>query len=232
MSVEARAVDPATWVLESTVLVVIPTIPGREDLLRRAVKSIQEPNVMVSGAIETARTGEGPADVRNRAVADMLATGARPTWLAFLDDDDELHPGHVERLVAHAEATRADVVYPWFDLNVGGRIDNSRDPLRLNGRPAFGQEFDPDGLTANNFIPVTALVRTDAFVEVGGFPSPRSAAWPHADCEDWGLWLRLRDAGARFSHLPERTWVWHWHSRNTSGRPDRAEQIYGGTGGV
>src|SRR3546814_14405548 len=79
----------------------------------------------------------------------------------------------------------------------------------MNGAPAFGQEFDPAALQANNFIPVTALVRTSLFVAVGGFPQPGSEAWPHADCEDWGLWQRLLAPGAPFSHLPERTWTWH-----------------------
>src|SRR3546814_8644512 len=77
-------------------------------------------------------------------------------------------------------------------------IDNSRDPLLMNGAPAFGQEFDPAALQANNFIPVTALVRTSLFVAVGGFPQPLSEAWPHADCEDWGLWQRLLALGAKF----------------------------------
>lgn len=209
---------------EARVLVVIPTIPGRETLLRRAVKSIREDDLLVAGAIETDTAGRGPAYCRNLAVLNTLNAGADPEFIAFLDDDDELHPHHVGKMLAHAEATGADVVYPWFDLNVGGRIDNSRDPLG-----AFGREFDPAALQANNYIPVTALVRTSLFVAVGGFPQPNSEAWPHPDCEDWGLWRRLLSFGAKFSHLPERTWTWHWHGKNTSGRPDRARTIYGGT---
>ena len=204
------------------VVVVIPTLPGRQDLLKRAVKSIKE-DILIAGAVETDTRGEGPAATRNRAVLNMLAAGATPDWLAFLDDDDEFHPGHLEALVEHAEATGADVVYPWFDLNVGGVLDNSRDPLGAEGLP-----FDAERLRTANFIPVTALVRTDMFVKAGGFPQPHSEAWPHADCEDWGLWLRLLDFGARFEHLPQRTWTWHWHGKNTSGRPDNARKIYGG----
>lgn len=213
---------------EARVLIVIPTIRGRETLLRRAIKSIQEEDMLVAGAIEVDTEGQGPAFCRNLAVLNTLNAGADPEFIAFLDDDDELHPGHIGKMLAHADATGADVVYPWFDLNVGGRIDNSRDPLLMNGAPAFGQGFDPAALTANNFIPVTALVRTSMFVAVGGFPQPLSDEWPHPDCEDWGLWKRLLAFGAKFSHLPERTWTWHWHGKNTSGRPDRAKTIYGG----
>lgn len=213
------------------VLVVIPTIDGRDDLLKRACKSIREDleQVLVMCAVEVDTHGHGPSVTRNRAVVNALSAGVKPTWLAFLDDDDEFHPEHLRKCVKRAVATDADVVYPWFELNVGGRIDNSRDPLLLNGSPAFGQPFDGEALRKNNFIPVTALVRTTLFVEAGGFPEPNTEAWPHPDCEDWALWLRLLDGGARFTHLPERTWTWHWHSKNTSGRPDRAEKIYGGT---
>lgn len=211
------------------VLVVIPTIPGREDLLKRSVASIREDmeQVVVVGSIEVDTDGKGPSVTRNRAVVRTLEAGVRPTWIAFLDDDDEFYPDHLSKCVAHAEETGADVVYPWFDLNVGGRIDNSRDPLLNSGQPAFGAPFSGEALTANNYIPVTALVRTSLFIEVGGFPEPNTEAWPHPDCEDWGLWLRLRDSGAKFSHLPERTWTWRWHGKNTSGRPDRAASIYG-----
>jgi hypothetical protein len=203
------------------VVIVIPTIPGREALLKRAVKSIRE-DILVAGAVETDTRGEGPAAARNRAVLNTLSAGATPEWIAFLDDDDEFHPGHVTRLVEHAEATGADVVYPWFDLNVGGVLDNGRDPLGAEGLP-----FDPERLQSANYIPVTALVRTDLFVRAGGFPQPLSEEWPHPDCEDWGLWRRLLSLGAKFEHLPERTWTWHWHSKNTSGRPDRAARLYG-----
>lgn len=215
---------------DARVLIVIPTIPGREALLKRAAKSIRE-DVLVAGAVETDHEGRGPAYCRNLAVLNSLNAGVRPEFIAFLDDDDEFRPHHIGKMLAHAEETGADVVYPWFDLNVGGHLDNHRGDnlLLINGRPAFGQEFDPAAIRANNYIPVTAMVRTDLFVQVGGFPQPLSDAWPHADCEDWALWLRLLDAGAKFSHLAERTWTWHWHGKNTSGRPDRARTIYGGT---
>src|SRR3546814_8355663 len=80
-------------------------------------------------------------------------------------------------------------------LNVGGRVDNAKGDnlLLVNGKPAFGQPFDAAALDANNYIPVTVLVRTDKFIEVGGFPEVNTEAWPFPDCEDWGLWRRLRD---------------------------------------
>src|SRR3546814_16375245 len=53
---------------EARVLVVIPTIKGREVLLRRAIKSIREEDLLVAGAIEVDTEGRGPAYCRNLAV--------------------------------------------------------------------------------------------------------------------------------------------------------------------
>lgn len=200
------------------VQVIIPTIPGREHLLRRAVTSIRESTVTYDVTVVNDVDRLGPAVVRTQAVR------GDTEYVAFLDDDDTLYPGHLDRLVTRARATGADVVYPWFDLNVQGTIRNDMNPLHSDPE---GPDFDPDRLrNDSNFIPVTCLVRTSMFVKVGGFPVPGSKEWPHPECEDWGLWLRLLDAGARFEHLRERTWVYHWHGRNTSGRPDRAVAIY------
>ena len=209
------------------VLVVIATIAGREELLERALKSIRGEEVPFAVIVERDVKGQGPAVVRNRGVAFGIQEYGFAPWIAFLDDDDEFKPGHLTKLVRHAEATDADVVYPWFDLKYGPSIDNSKDPLAMNGEPAFGQAFDPTVLDTGNFIPVTTLVSTSMFRLVGGFPIPGSEEWPHMDCEDWALWRKLRDNGATFSHLPERTWQWNVHGKNTSGRPDAAKRIYG-----
>lgn len=209
------------------VMVVIPTILGREPLLNRALCSIRGEGVKFIVSSVTDLKGHGPAVARNSAVQRGIEAYGMVEWIAFLDDDDEFRPGHLTKLIRHAQDTGAEVVYPWFDLMYGPSINNAKDPLFINGEPAFGQEFNAEALRHNNYIPVTALVRTSWFLQVGGFPSPGTPEWPHTECEDWGLWLRLRDAGAIFSHLPERTWQWNVHGKNTSGRPDAARRHYG-----
>jgi hypothetical protein len=215
---------------KADVLVVIPTIPGREKMLDRALRSIRDEEVRFTVNVLTDREGKGPAVQRNRGVFEEASHGAK--WLALLDDDDEFHPGHLTKCVRHAEATGADVVYPWFDLMRGNVLRNdTKVLLQQDGTgdkvDAFEKPFSADALTRNNYIPVTTVIRMAKFREVGGFPRPGSEEWPHQDCEDWGLWQRMVRAGAKFSHLPERTWTWNWHGKNTSGRPDRARQIYG-----
>jgi glycosyltransferase involved in cell wall biosynthesis len=212
----------------ATVAVCVPTIPQRRELLSRAVASVQRQDVRdgvrVVGQVVVDVDGDGAAATRNRAWRDADPDA---DWLAFLDDDDELYSDHVQRCLDHAVETGADLVYPWFHIvDAGGNDVTFNDPLRapVEGHyvTPFGVPFDDalrtELLTRNNFIPVTVLVRRSLVADVGGFPIPGSPEWGDNCCEDWGLWRRLLNAGAVFAHLPERTWAWHWHGNNTSGR--------------
>lgn len=149
---------------------------------------------------------------------------ATSDWIAFLDDDDELDSNHIQVLVDHAAKTGADIVFPWHRIVVDGTKDG---PDILGSRGIPDEDIVPE-LSKRNFIPINVLVRRAALEAVGGFPEPLSESWPHADCEDWGCWLRLADAGFKFSHTPEITWTWHhwgWgtpqNPGNTSGKADR-----------
>jgi len=209
------------------VLVVIPTIAPRADMLERAKASVTGEDVSYVFSVKLDDFHEGPAAMRNHAVGLAGLADVQSEWIAFLDDDDMFKPGHLTKCIRHAEATGADVVYPWFDLIRLGKDRSDWAFLLIDGKDAFGQEFNEPALRQNNYIPVTALVRRSLFEQVGGFPVPGSEEWPHVQNEDWGLWLRLLDAGAKFSHLPERTWIWDHHGKNSSGRPDMVERIYG-----
>jgi len=201
------------------VTVVVPTIPTRPRLLDRALTSVwaqeRPPDAVI---VEPDDDGTGAAATRNRALARVTTE-----WVAWLDDDDELRPRHLALLLGEAEVSGADLVYPWFD------VVNGTDPLAVTVggvlRSPLGVPFLAEQAEhlrhRGNFIPVTTLVRTETARAAGGFPTPGSEEWPHTECEDWGFLIRLLDAGARFSHLPERTWLWHHHAANTSGRADR-----------
>lgn len=194
------------------VTVCIPTHPGRDAMLARAVASVEAQTVTPAAVMVCDDAdGDGAAVTRNRA---LFATTTE--WVAFLDSDDELYPHHLEALLECAAETGADLVYPWFDLVELGAVRNDRDPLK-----AFGRPFDPDDLRTRNYIPVTFLCRRELAVAVGGFPVPGTEAWPYETSEDWGFLLAVLDAGATIVHLPERTWRWHHHGANTSGRPWR-----------
>ena len=171
------------------ITVIVPTIPGREDLLSRALASIEGQSISCRVIVEFDATREGAAAVRNRALAEV-----HTEWVAFLDDDDVMKPDHLRACMRHAWFTGADIVYPGYDT-IG------EDPVGC-----FGIPFDPVLLRRRNYIPVTTLCRTELVKQVGGFQAhPDENGDP---CEDWGLWLALLDAGAKFSHLAQRTWIW------------------------
>lgn len=185
----------------NTVTAVTPSIPPRKALLERAVASVLRQSAPVAAiSIAVDLTREGSAVTRNRAL-----TAVTTEWAAFLDDDDQWKREHVERLLRCAEQTGADVVYPWPEMIGAG------DP-----RPdRFGVPFDADELRRGSYIPVTSLVRTELAQRVGFHYRPGSPYDDHA------FYLGMLEVGAKFVHLPERTWYWHVEGQNTSGRPDR-----------
>lgn len=185
--------------------VVIPyhEARARNGMLDRAVASVEAQTLPGRAVLQLDDTGAGAAATRNAGLA-----RATTPWVALLDSDDELHPQHLERCATFLGAADADVVYPWFD-RVGW-------PDPWPGRE--NRPFDEAALRRGNYIPITVLVRRELLLAVGGFRPDRTLS-PPAECEEWGTWLRLLDAGARFAHLPERTWTWHCHGRNSSGSP-------------
>lgn len=212
----------------SDVTVVIPTIPGREKFLRRAIDSVNAQLI-------------GPGDVviaydKDRRGAHVTRNGAlklvKTSWVAWLDDDDELLPNHIKVLVRGANKSDADMVFTYAEFRGG------EDPLavvRANGSvipQPINVPWDSESRYSlrhfGNFIPVTYMVKTAAVRDVGGFPAPYTFdARNSRDCEDYGLLLRLLDAGYAFHHVcGVRTWVYNFHDSNTGGRGvDRMHEL-------
>jgi glycosyltransferase involved in cell wall biosynthesis len=185
----------------SAVTVVIPTIPTRQRMFERALRSVaRQTHGPAMTVVEIDLEKSGAAATRQRGL-DRVET----EFVAFLDDDDELFPRHLELLAAEQARTGADVVYPWFEV-VGGT-----DPFP----EMYGKPFDLDRLRTGQYIPITVLARTEAVRAAGGFREQMNElGWTQ---EDWVLWLTMADQGRSFVHLPRRTWSWHHHGGNTSG---------------
>ena len=173
-----------------SVSVITPAIPPRLDRLQQAMASVRgqrHPAMEHLIAIDNGR--HGSAAMRNK-----LVRAASGDWIAPLDDDDYLLPNHLELLVAAANGPdRPDVVYSY--CKVTGRGDGW----------VPNREFDADELRRGNFIPVTALIRRELLEDLGGWHHSRDVqnGW-----EDWNLWIRALDAGAKFACVPEVTWVY------------------------
>lgn len=192
------------------ITVVIPTIPVRASLLSRALASVtsqsRQPHA-VSIAIDVER--EGAPKTRQRA----LSTVKTP-WTAFLDDDDEFMPQHLQRLMEHAQETDADYVYSWFHVIDGNGRVLDYDPVFPASH--FTEPFDPANPIETT---ITVLVRTE-LAQLVGFDSLDRGHNLNSG-EDRRFTLECLKRGAKISHLVERTWYWHHDSHNTSGMADR-----------
>jgi glycosyltransferase involved in cell wall biosynthesis len=195
-----------------TVAVVIPTIPGREDRLGRAIESVMDQTRHPDQIIVQEDTQHlGAAVTRNRGLERVECD-----LVAWLDDDDLLLPNHIERLARVLErSARIDLVYPI------PRVEGGRDPtaVAVDGnwvkpwRVPFGPEQETHLREQGSFIPITHMVRTEKVRDIGGFPLPGTTRW----IEDWGYLVNLLDAGATFYHLPVTTWRWQIHDQMTGG---------------
>jgi glycosyltransferase involved in cell wall biosynthesis len=191
--------------VKTNVTVIIPHIATRRAKLDRALASVRAQTVEPKDVLViTAEPGEYAASVRNRALVEVHSR-----FVAWLDDDDEMLPDHLETLLRYEDF--ADVVYPACRvLDAYGR----EIPIREEwGRP--GRVFDAELLRQKSYIPVTSLVNT-RLARAAGFDT-------REHYEDWGFYKRLLDLGARFFHVNEVTWVWHHDGGNTSGKPGKGD---------
>lgn len=158
--------------------VITPTIPGREEDLVECRASVAAQTVPAADHIVICDVkGSSLAGTRNRLIEQV-----ETEWYLALDDDDIIYPTYVEKVTPYF--ADADIVYTWCDKN----FDYPTDLL-----------FDGEALRQRNVIPATACVRTELLREVGGYPTGVAH-------EDWGLWLKMLDVGARFVCVPERLW--------------------------
>lgn len=178
-------------------------------------------NGMMAKAVASVRAQTYPTEVV--PAQDVYRMGAAMTrhyglmevdteWTAFLDSDDYMDPDHIEHLVACAQETGADYVYPWF------RVEGGSDPFPM----FFGKPWDD---AAPHQTTITILVRTGLAKSVGFMTQPDGSLDPEGNRggEDWHFTLGCLAQGAQIVHLPRRSWTWVHHGRNTSGTPGRGD---------
>lgn len=201
-----------------TVAVVIPTIPPRRELLRRALSSVfQQTRLPDQIIVEPDPDKTGAAATRNRANARVVTD-----YIAVLDDDDELLPNHIEALMKAAEADPdADVLYPIPEYGEGVL----RHCVYINGvrTSPWGLEWTDDHrnsmFSVGSFIPHIVLMKTETVRDVGGYSETPSPLTPF---DDYDLFLRMLRKGKKFVHVPETTWIWRENPLgHTGGFSDR-----------
>lgn len=200
------------------ITVVIPSIPPRAKMLRRALHSVTLQSLQPAAVIvELDHDHTGAAATRQRGLSKVDTE-----FVAFMDDDDILLPAHLETLRAGVDEHQADYTFSYFTIQDGvGRLRPDIDPLGH-----FGRRFDPASPTQTT---ITLLARTK-LAQAVGFREPPVGATIGGECygEDFQFTVEMVAAGAHVVHIPERTWYWVHHGLgapgnpgNTSGRPDR-----------
>jgi glycosyltransferase involved in cell wall biosynthesis len=200
------------------ITVVIPTIPVRPAMLERAVMSVRraaaqmheiDPGIPALIEIVYDWDRDGAARTRHRGLM-----AVETEWVAFLDDDDAMHPNHLVELYDAALEHQADYVWSRFQIRFpDGRTFQGPQFL---GEKAFSQWSDEDPCQTT----ITTLVRTELAQEAGFlFDDDRSEVDGNRRGEDHVFTLRCRALGGKFRHVEKVTWDWWHHGRNTSGLP-------------
>lgn len=197
----------------SNITVVVVTVgTPRRSLLRRALDSVWAQTLQPDQVIVSQDNDRDGAPWVRQAGTECVMT----PYVAYLDDDDEFMPHHLQALAG--AIGDADLVFPWFEV-AGGT-----DPFPHY----FGVPWDD---SQHRQIPVTFLARTDAIQRARGWltdwTSVEAAEDPGTDPEgnrageDYQLVRRLVANGAKIVHHPDRTWIYHHDSQNTMGLPSR-----------
>jgi hypothetical protein len=200
----------------SGVTVVIPSLPERAEWLGRAVRSVRRQSVPAANVFVRVDHRRAGAHVTRNAALEAVTD----EWVAFLDDDDQFHPDHLEVLLAGAAASGADLIstYPQSDtpgvrdalvccykgVPIVGPVHVPWGPEQLDHLDARRGPTCPHcGFRRGNFVMPANLVRASCVRRVGGFPAPFSMGDGFAGhgAEDYLFLLALLDAGARFHHV-------------------------------
>ena len=148
----------------------------------------------------------GAAETRHRGLMKVDTE-----WVAFLDSDDSFYPHHLETLAEWQEDTDADFLFPH--------------PISWGAVSPFEKEF---GIPWDNDNPrhttIVTMVRTAIAQRVGflNYNKRRGHEYIVSD-EDWKFMMGCRELGAKIVHVPEKTWLWQLHGRNSAGVPGQGD---------
>ena len=128
------------------------------------------------------------------AAANALLKAASGRYAVFLDDDDELLPAHLQKLVEVLDAA-PELVACYSDVRATIANDEDGTPSTVH---VYERDFDPALLQLQNYLPIhSVMFRLDA--ARGGVACEFDESL--ALFEDWDFWLQLA-AKSPFRRVP------------------------------
>ena len=140
---------------------------------------------------------------------------AKGKYIAYLDDDDQYLPEHLETLVAFLEATPFEVAYT-DAYRVVHEKKNGR-YVEIQRDVPYSYEFSRGIMLQENFIPILCVMHLRSCLDrTGLFDESLNTH------EDWDLWIRMSEE-TPFHHINKVTAEFSWRldgSTTTSNRQD------------
>jgi hypothetical protein len=130
--------------------------------------------------------GSQPLPRTQAAAAGLAAVATR--WALFLDDDDELLPGHLAKLSAALAVSPQAVA-----AHTGCELVRAHE----SGRSVLGGAFEPWQMLLGNSLPIHSVMFNAERVRQAGVAFDEQ----FAIYEDWDFWLQVLEQGA-FVHAP------------------------------
>ncbi len=197
-SVVVPAYRPPAWALERCVASILSqSLPAlqlvlcddgsKDSALERQLSSFAKLDRRVEVVI--CETNGGISAATNACLA--RASG---DFVAFVDNDDELHPRALETMAAAISGNvGADLLYSDEDkLSEAG----------VRHEPNFKPDWSPDLLLSTSYLGHLLVVRRSLVAEIGGLRSDFDGS------QDYDLMLRASEQASSIVHVPEI--LYHW----------------------
>lgn len=199
--------------------IVIPSF-NQQDFLGEAIESALDQGEVI--VVDDGSTNDSLSLARkypvrvisqvNKGLASARNTGimnAKGDYILFLDSDDLLLEGSVEKIEKVIKETKADVVAPSFKC-----FGLNQDIVQLIPNPTIAD------FKQGNRLGYCAAIKRDTLLEVGGY-NPKMI-WGF---EDYDLWFDLLKRGKKIITIPEVLWLYRVreHSMITESNKHSAE---------
>ena len=129
---------------------------------------------------------------------------SRGKWLARMDSDDRCEATRIARQVELLESGVCEVSSCGIAL-CGALGDGMQRYVDWVNDLDSAERVSRERFVESPVVQPTVMLAKSLFLEVGGYLRNGLA-------EDYDLWLRLLEAGARFGKVPEK--LYQWHDRN------------------